>query len=54
MKVSEFDLARADIKVLVELDPSFRENAQAVLQEVAELEKLQDIKSKAMYSKFFK
>lgn len=54
MKVSEFERARADIKQLMDLDPSMKEEGQHLSTQLQDLEKQQDKKSKALFQKFFK
>jgi len=39
---------------LIELDPSFRQETDKMLQEIVMLEKRQDEKAKAVYKNFFK
>lgn len=53
MKVGNFDQARSDLTKVVDLDPSQRNEAEIILNQLRAKEKQQDQKSKAMFQKFF-
>lgn len=54
MKMGNLEQARPDILKMIDLDPSQRNDAEYLLNQLHAREKEQDQKSKAMFQKFFK